>query len=95
MAKKRPAKKTTKRTTKAAGTRPRVKREQINVAVSRCPKCGSTSRTPYDRKPEIIKHSGRTSDGQPYTRIERRVTKCKDCNQHRFDQTYHNEPSVD
>lgn len=58
---------------------------------SRCPRCKSTERTPYfARLPDQI-HEG-YHDGEPYTHIVRRRTRCLGCGQFRIDISYENRP---
>ena len=69
-------------------------RQYVNAVFgpSRCPRCGSTQRVPYfGRLPEQA-FEGYTGDGEPYTHIVRRRTKCCGCGQFRVDISYENRP---
>ena len=62
----------------------------VHVEPSRCRRCGSTRRGDYYGKTEQAfcgKHNG-----QPFTHIVRRRTKCLDCGQVRIDRAYENRP---
>ena len=64
----------------------------ITVEPSRCRRCGSTRRSDYYGKTEQAfcgEHNG-----QPFTHIVRRRTKCLDCGQSRIDRAYENRPPV-
>jgi len=64
--------------------------DTITVEPSRCRRCGSTRRGDYYGKTEQAfrgKHNG-----QPFTHIVRRRTKCLDCGQTRIDRAYENRP---
>ena len=54
---------------------------------TRCPQCGSTRRAPYTSRVEQA-YEGIDPDGQPYTHIVRRRTRCLACGQHRIDRHY-------
>ncbi|KKL70280.1 hypothetical protein LCGC14_2106490 [marine sediment metagenome] len=53
-------------------------------------RCGSTRRSDYYGK--IEQASRGRHDGQPFTHIARRRTKCLDCGQLRVDRSYENRP---
>lgn len=57
---------------------------------SACPKCRSTEREPYFGAPLEQEFSGTRPNGQAYTHIVRRRTRCKNCGQARIDRTYEN-----
>ena len=89
MAKKRTRKKKT--TTKQVGRPKGRSNNDVVVAhgtLTRCPRCGSTDRTGYMRSSEQA-FSG-IKDGNPYTHVVRKWTKCRKCNQHRIDRLYEN-----
>ncbi len=92
MAKAKPKASAKPSATKAAGrpngatTKPR---DQIDVATSRCQKCGSTERASYTSKEEV-EHGGTDAAGQPYTHVVWRRTKCLACGQHRIDRSVEN-----
>lgn len=71
---------------KDAKTQPR---EQSVAAPSRCKKCGSTERSKYIGRPNITEYAG-TRNGEPYTHVVRRRTKCSACGQSRFDISHEN-----
>lgn len=59
------------------------------VYLSRCPKCGKTDRAKY-RLTGSVAHAGTTSDGQEYTHVVRRRTKCLSCGKPRIDRFFEN-----
>jgi len=61
------------------------------VEPSRCPKCGSTERENYFGR-TVQEHAGLDPDGNPYTLIVRRRTRCARCGQVRIDRTFVNDP---
>lgn len=66
------------------------KNNQVDHAegqLTRCPKCGSTDRTPYTLR-LVQRHEGFDPAGKPYTAIVRRRTSCAACGQHRIDRHY-------
>ena len=64
--------------------------EAAETVATQCPKCGSSNRTPYfgtvEREIDGMK------DGQTFTHVVWRRTKCVDCGQLRQDRTYENRP---
>ena len=56
---------------------------------SKCPKCGSTDRTPYSQT-RAIAIAGVDPDFGSYTHVVKRWTKCKSCNQARTDHSLEN-----
>lgn len=60
--------------------------EVVTVAPSRCRKCLSTERTPYVNALE--REIAGVHEGQPYTHIIWRSTKCAKCGQGRKDRTF-------
>jgi len=62
---------------------------QVEAGVTRCPACGSSSRTAYFAV-TAQEHGGISPDGKPYTHIVRRRTVCRNCGQHRVDRCYEN-----
>lgn len=60
----------------------------VQANPSCCPKCGSTDREPYANTQEYA-HPG-VENGQPYTHVLRRYTRCKACGQARIDRSYEN-----
>lgn len=99
MAKKKQA--TTQKTDagqKAKG-RPRgsknVRRDECDVVTSRCKKCGSSSRTPYQSDPTTLAAAGTDPiTGAPYTHVIWRRTACRQCGQARIDKCYENRDSI-
>jgi ferredoxin len=74
---------------KKRGRPPGSKTETKPVAaavLSRCAKCGSTERAAYTN-PTELEYAGTTADGQPYTHVVYRSTKCLSCGQCRRDRT--------
>lgn len=61
----------------------RKPREQVQVEISGCPKCGSTKRTKYHHRTDQ-EYRGAWK-GKPCTHIIRRRTECLECGQHRID----------
>ena len=57
-------------------------RDTADVQLSRCRRCGSTERTPYYNKKELI-----TRRDPQFTHIVLRYTSCAACGQHRVDRT--------
>lgn len=68
---------------------PTLERPHSVAHVSRCPACGSTDREKYQRATEQA-YSGTDPQGNPYTHIIRRWTKCAKCGQARIDRHYEN-----
>lgn len=66
-----------------------VKRDAGEVKLSRCKKCDSTDREKYFGTPTEFEITG-IKDGQEYTHIVRKRTKCKACGQQRLDSFYEN-----
>ena len=66
------------------------KADVITVEPSRCKRCGSTRRGDYYGKTEQAFRG--EHNGQPFTHIVRRRTKCLDCGQVRIDRAYENRP---
>ena len=60
----------------------------ITVDPSRCRRCGSTRRSDYYGKTEQAFRG--EHNGQPFTHIVRRRTRCLDCGQLRVDRAYEN-----
>lgn len=60
---------------------------QIDVMPPSCPKCGCTDRGPYFAIRRLAS-CGVTRDGQPYTRITFKRTRCKKCGQSRVDRFF-------
>lgn len=85
--------KTKRKTKKKKAGRPKgVKNGSVpvnNVPASSCPVCGSTEREDYAAT-TTQPYSGITPEGQPYTEIIRRRTRCLSCGQTRIDRTYAN-----
>lgn len=75
-----------------AGSKTKTRSQSIGE-LTRCGKCQSTKRSAYKGHPHIEKITG-VRNGKPFNRIVRRVTKCLDCDQHRFDLTYEYEAKV-
>ena len=48
----------------------------------RCPACQSTDRHGYDRIISEIHHAGTNADGEPYTHVVKRTTRCRACGQY-------------
>lgn len=61
----------------------------VTVAASRCAACGSTERAPYSNTRELD-HGGTTTDGQDFTHVVWRSTRCLKCGQARVDKTFEN-----
>lgn len=59
------------------------------ASVSKCPKCESTRRTPYNNT-KAIPSAGNHPDFGRYTHIVIRHTKCLKCGQSRVDRSYEN-----
>ena len=57
------------------------------VEISRCEKCGSTERAPYQPHPRVLATPG-IRDGKPFTHVVWRRTNCTACGQHRIDKAY-------
>jgi hypothetical protein len=53
---------------------------------TKCPRCGSTDREPYFHKTE--QEIDGIHEGQIYTRVVWRRTKCRACEQYRSDKSY-------
>ena len=75
-----------KRPGRPAGT-PAERRPVVEARPSRCPNCGSTERERYTRTTwQPI--AGQTSDGEPFTHIACRWTRCSQCGQARVDRAF-------
>lgn len=69
-----------------------VKRDEVDVLVSRCKSCQSTRRAPYGHA--IVQEcAGTDAFGKPFTHVIARPTTCKDCGQARRDISYENHPN--
>lgn len=76
----------------AKRTPPKPKPEVVVTSVTRCAKCGSTDRLPYFGT--ITKPiSGLDPDGNPFTHVIWRRTRCKSCGQTRIDRHRENRSS--
>lgn len=64
-----------------------------STAPGRCPKCGSTDREPY-HDVRAMQYSGTTEQGDAYTHIVWRRTRCKCCAQSRIDRSYENRKGI-
>lgn len=60
----------------------------VEVSLSRCQKCGSTDRTPYNRTTTIERQIAGEHDGQPFSHVVWRRTSCRNCGQARQDKTF-------
>jgi hypothetical protein len=61
----------------------------VDVATSRCPKCGSTERTDYsDTLTTVVDAPGDHPRFGLYNKVVLRRTKCKACDQARIDRSY-------
>ena len=68
------------------------KKAPVDGAKTRCQSCGSTEREPYFG---TIEHSIEgIRDGQPYTHVVWRRTRCRDCSQIRQDRFFENRPKA-
>jgi len=79
-----------------AGSR-NVSADHAEGKLTRCKQCGSTEREPYYKMTEQ-EHGGIDPDGQPYTHIVRRWTRCRSCPDRpvRIDRFYENrQPATD
>jgi len=79
-------KKTTRRPGRPAGSKTR-QHDHATAEPSRC-RCGSTDREPYSQT--IVTEYGGEFNGQPFTHIVRRWTKCAACGQARVDKSHEN-----
>lgn len=61
----------------------------ITVAASRCRACGSTDRDQYFAT-RVLAIDGMTSDGELYTHVVWRRTRCQGCGQYRIDKSFEN-----
>lgn len=61
----------------------------VDVRPPRCPKCKSTERGEAYHDVTTREQMGRTPDGEQYTHIKIRRTRCK-CGQYRIERTYEN-----
>lgn len=59
------------------------------VETSRCPVCGSTSRSKYEAV-KTLAYPGIEPQGQPYTHIAWKRTRCKKCKKPRVDRFLQN-----
>ncbi len=73
-------------TAEPVDVKPREEKPVVEVVVSRCPKCQSTSRTPYTDK-RVHNFAG-VKNGVPFTHVIWRPTKCRKCGQARVDKFY-------
>lgn len=73
---------------KGAKTQPR---ETVPAALSRCPRCQSTDRGPYTFA-RRVPHSGWTPEGEPFSEVVFRTTRCASCGQARIDRSYEFRP---
>jgi hypothetical protein len=78
---------------KKAKGRPRgsknVQRDECDVITSRCKRCGSSKRKPYQSDPTTLEAGGVDPiTGAPYTHVIWRRTACKQCGQARIDKCY-------
>ena len=64
-----------------------IELDMVDAVATRCKVCASTARTKYE-KPQVIDGDGIAPDGQPYTRVILRRTRCENCGQHRIDRWY-------
>lgn len=70
---------------------PNLDRKTVYTVAPRCPTCGSTDRENYDRRHDhYVQHGGTAPDGQPYTHIVIRRTKCRACGQALTHREYRN-----
>lgn len=63
--------------------------ENQTVVLPQCGSCGSSERTPYQKVNEV-EHGGKTAEGEEYTHIVFKRTKCKNCGQQRVDRIREN-----
>lgn len=63
--------------------------DHVQAIPTHCIKCASTEREAYNRS-EVQEFSGVDPQGNPYTHIVRRWTRCSACGQHRIDRYYEN-----
>ena len=66
------------------GSRNNKRLAGADIRRTRCPKCGSTRRSPYTQKRELDA-TGMDSDGRIYQSVKWRRTQCKKCDQWRDD----------
>ena len=59
----------------------------VDTVATRCKACTSTARAPYS-KPIYVDGDGIAPDGQRYTRVVLRRTRCERCGQNRIDRWY-------
>lgn len=97
MAKKKPASRTTSQPKSRRATKPKgrpagsknIQRDECDVIGSRCKRCGSSRRRPYQSDPTTLRAGGTDPiTGQPYTHVIWRRTSCLDCGQARIDKCY-------
>lgn len=67
-------------------SRKRARKPVVTANASRCPKCQSTERERYFKTVEVA-IGGRELDGNEYTHVVRRWTRCKACGQARIDRS--------
>lgn len=66
-----------------------IARDEVDVIGSRCKRCGSSNRTPYQSDPTTLDYCGTDPiTGRPYNQIIWRRTACGDCGQARVDKCY-------
>lgn len=80
----------TRRGGRQPGT-PNLDRRGVVLIAPRCPACGSTDRAPYDRRYDChVEQGGTAPDGQVYTHIVIRRTRCLACGQALTHREYRN-----
>lgn len=89
MAKKKTAKKATRKRGRPRGAKNR-KREVVTGELTRCKACGSTDREPYEGEPRVVLHKGVDAAGNAYNVVTWRRTRCSLCGQYRVDQHFEN-----
>jgi hypothetical protein len=72
-------------------------RPVAEVRLSRCPRCGSTDRIVYGQEGHTLRIDGQgvDADGLPYSAVLLSPTRCRGCNQARFDRRYLFEPDAE
>lgn len=66
-----------------------IKRDEVEVHLSRCKKCGSTDREAYVDRPIRLDACGvEPVTNKPYSAVVWRRTRCNNCGQHRTDKSY-------
>lgn len=74
-------------------TKPKSKPPEVDVEVSSCPRCQSTSRIGY-HSTKARKITGTTKTGKPYKLVVWKRTQCRNCGQNRVDVFYLNRKPV-